>query len=66
MDKYINRTNYWNSNKVEYSSFSTFQAFMANKNIGKQNKSINSSCVGSCNCYGDCSGGSCSSCSECS
>lgn len=58
----VSRTNYW-TRQVRYIKRSSAQSFLNKKNSSnlKSNVMVASDC--SCNCYGGCSGGSCSSCS---
>lgn len=64
MTRGIKKTNYWN-HKVQYVGMHTAQSLLKSpKYAADMGLQAASDC--SCNCYGGCSGGSCSSCSECS
>ena len=59
----VKRTNYW-TKKVQYNGRTAAQHFL-NKQISDSLKksAVLSAADCSCNCYGGCSGGDCSSCS---
>ena len=62
MKKGMKRTNYW-MNTVQYIRKPTAQSFLDTDEKVEKYVTVAADC--SCNCYGDCSGGDCTSCSEC-
>jgi len=60
--KGTSRTNYW-MQQVRYTSRSSAQSFLGNEKSSNLKSNVMAASDCSCNCYGGCSGGSCSSCS---